>query len=372
MAALTLRGLGKRFGRTEVLRALDLHVPDGEFVALVGPSGCGKSTLLRLLAGLEDPSEGEIWMDDVCVNALPPRERGVAMVFQSYALYPHMTAYENLAFGLRQGARLSEDVIDTRVRQAAERLELTPLLQRLPRELSGGQRQRVAIGRAIVRQPRVFLFDEPLSNLDAALRVQMRIELARLHQSLGTTMVYVTHDQTEAMTLADRIVVLNEGQVQQVGPPLELYHRPANRFVAGFIGSPQMNFLPVTAASAPAEAVVHLSDGTPVPVPPLRSSPGAALTLGLRPEHLCVGEAGWPGTVQVVEQLGESHLLHVALATGTLVCVRGTGDAPCREGDAVCVVPATLPSPHPGILHLFNAGGESVLSRAYSAHIPTP
>ncbi|MFC7609715.1 ABC transporter ATP-binding protein [Teichococcus aestuarii] len=249
MASVELRNVQKRFDRTTVIRDVDLSIGDGEFCVFVGPSGCGKSTLLRLVAGLESVSAGSIHIGGEDVTAKPPRERGIAMVFQSYALYPHMTVHQNIAFGLEMGrARRAE--IDAKVRAVAETLELTPLLDRLPKQLSGGQRQRVAIGRAIVREPQVFLFDEPLSNLDASLRVQMRIEIARLHQSMRSTMIYVTHDQVEAMTLADRIVVLNAGRIEQTGAPVELYRHPRNLFVAGFIGSTRMNFLPVRAEEA--------------------------------------------------------------------------------------------------------------------------
>src|SRR6476659_1343220 len=242
MAALTLRRVVKRFGQVEIIHGVNLDIVDGEFVVFVGPSGCGKSTLLRMIAGLEELTDGELRIGDQVVNDVEPAARGVAMVFQTYALYPHMTVQENMSFGLRM-AGLPKSEIKSRVDRAADILHLTPLLSRRPKQLSGGQRQRVAIGRAIVREPKVFLFDEPLSNLDAALRVQMRIEIAKLHSDMGVTMIYVTHDQVEAMTLADKIVVLNAGTVEQMGPPLELYHRPKNLFVAGFIGSPQMNFI---------------------------------------------------------------------------------------------------------------------------------
>ena len=241
MASLTLRDVAKNYGDVNVIESIDLDIEDGEFVVFVGPSGCGKSTLLRMIAGLEEITGGTIAISDTVVNDVAPAKRGVAMVFQTYALYPHMTVYKNMAFGLKQ-AKTPQDEIDMRVREAAEILEITELLDRTPRALSGGQRQRVAIGRAIVREPEVFLFDEPLSNLDAALRVQTRIEIARLHQRLGTTMIYVTHDQVEAMTLADKIVVLRDGNIEQIGSPIKLYEEPQNMFVAQFIGSPKMNF----------------------------------------------------------------------------------------------------------------------------------
>src|ERR687892_1864015 len=281
MAAITMREIRKSFGTAEVIKGVDLAIQDKEFVVFVGPSGCGKSTLLRLVAGLEDISSGEMRFDGEVVNELAPAERGIAMVFQSYALYPHMSVYENMAFGLKL-AKIGREGVDERVRNAARILQVEHLLERKPKQLSGGQRQRVAIGRAIVRNPRVFLFDEPLSNLDAALRVQMRIEIAKLHHDLDATMIYVTHDQVEAMTLADRIVVLNAGRVEQIGRPMELYNDPANTFVAGFIGSPQMNFLEAQALGAPGK------------------------TLGIRPEHLELSrEAGAiPGTISHVEHLG--------------------------------------------------------------------
>src|ERR687898_1443849 len=250
MADITMRHVKKSFGHVEVIKGVDLDIKNKEFVVFVGPSGCGKSTLLRLVAGLEDITSGTLMFDGEEVNDLPPAERGIAMVFQSYALYPHMSVYENMAFGLKL-AKVGKEGVDERVRRAARILQIEHLLERKPKQLSGGQRQRVAIGRAIVRDPKVFLFDEPLSNLDAALRVQMRIEIAKLHTDTRATMIYVTHDQVEAMTLADRIVVLNAGRVEQVGTPLELYHRPANLFVAGFIGSPQMNFIKATVSGTP-------------------------------------------------------------------------------------------------------------------------
>ncbi len=249
MAGLTLRKVVKRFGHVEVIHGVDLDISDGEFVVFVGPSGCGKSTLLRMIAGLEELTDGELRIGDQVVNDVEPAARGVAMVFQTYALYPHMNVEQNMGFGLRMAGVPKED-IKARVGQAAEILHLTPLLTRRPKQLSGGQRQRVAIGRAIVREPKVFLFDEPLSNLDAELRVQMRIEISKLHSDLETTMIYVTHDQVEAMTLADKIVVLNRGKIEQVGKPMDLYERPANLFVAGFIGSPKMNFLKIPSAES--------------------------------------------------------------------------------------------------------------------------
>ena len=299
MAHLELSRVVKRFDSTTILHGIDLQVEDGEFVVFVGPSGCGKSTLLRVISGLESPTSGDILIDSVNVNAVSAAHRGCAMVFQSYALYPHMTVYDNMAFGLEN---LGEDKlqIQTKVQSAAAQLRLQDLLQRKPTQLSGGQRQRVAIGRAIVRQPKLFLFDEPLSNLDAELRVSMRSELRELHARLKATMVYVTHDQVEAMTLADRIVVLRDGKIEQVGTPLALYNQPTNVFVAGFIGSPRMNFF--------AAEVLRQSAGS-LPLP------ANAHTVGLRPEHVLLGEAGpLQYRVQQVEQMGSTSLLR-----GTLV-----------------------------------------------------
>ena len=308
MADVRLSQVSKRFGDVQVLNDIDLDVRDGEFMVFVGPSGCGKSTLLRIIAGLEDLSGGELSIGGRIVNEVPPAERGIAMVFQSYALYPHMDLHQNMAFGLRL-AGLSKAQIDAAVLNAAKILHIEHLLQRKPKDLSGGQRQRVAIGRAIVRQPQVFLFDEPLSNLDAALRVKMRYEFAKLHEELKTTMVYVTHDQVEAMTLADRIVVLNAGRIEQVGTPLDLYEHPVNRFVAGFIGSPRMNFIGGTLAEAGAtQAVVTLGDGARVrcEVDASALTAGDAVTLGVRPEHLSVGGEHnvLATTVSFVESLG--------------------------------------------------------------------
>jgi multiple sugar transport system ATP-binding protein len=306
MAELRIEGLGKRFGKgVNVVQGIDLTVKSGEFMVLVGPSGCGKSTTLRMVAGLEDPTEGQIFIDGEDVTDRPPAERGVAMVFQSYALYPHMTVAGNMGFGLRM-AGLKPDEVEARVQRAARSLQLEPLLARRPRELSGGQRQRVAIGRAIVREPKVFLFDEPLSNLDASLRTQMRTELAELHQRLGATIVYVTHDQVEAMTLGDRIAIFNAGRIEQVGAPMALYEQPCNRFVAGFLGSPRMNFLPAALAAG---LVAELPNGT--------------VTVGVRPEQLrwaSVGEGedsanaaaapGLPARVERIEHLGDVALVH--------------------------------------------------------------
>lgn len=305
MASLTIANVKKSYGNTQVVHGVDLNIENGEFVVFVGPSGCGKSTLLRMIAGLEEISAGEISIADRVVNQVAPSKRGVAMVFQTYALYPHMNVYKNMAFGLRQ-AKMPETEIDKRVRAAAETLQITDYLDRTPRALSGGQRQRVAIGRAIVREPEVFLFDEPLSNLDAALRVQTRLEIARLHQRLGTTMIYVTHDQVEAMTLADKIVVLRDGIVEQVGSPIELYEKPDNMFVAGFIGSPKMNFFGQDALSKPISSVSKLATDSD--------------KIGIRPEHLKVvpkEKSFITARLELIENLGEYILAHFIAEDGT-------------------------------------------------------
>src|SRR5437763_11041411 len=290
MAQVSLRKLVKRFDDTEAVRGIDLDIADKEFVVLVGPSGCGKTTTLRMIAGLEEVSGGEIAVDGEVVNDVPPKDRDMAMVFQNYALYPHMTVFENMSFGLRL-KRYPKDEIARRVNEAARILDIAELLGRKPRQLSGGQRQRVAMGRAIVRNPKVFLFDEPLSNLDANLRLQMRTEIKRVHQKVRTTTVYVTHDQVEAMTLADRVVVMNAGIIEQVGAPNDLYHMPATKFVAGFIGSPAMNFVPCGLEETPGALRIRLSDTIAFAVPAervarYRPSAGKELTFGIRPEHL--------------------------------------------------------------------------------------
>jgi len=319
-----------------VLKGVDLEIADGEFVVFVGPSGCGKSTLLRTIAGLEEATTGQVSIGDRVVNDLSPSDRGIAMVFQSYALYPHMTAYENMAFGLKL-AKTDRAEIDRRVRAAAEALSITDYLDRKPKAMSGGQRQRVAIGRAIVREPDVFLFDEPLSNLDAALRVRMRYEFARLHAELKTTMIYVTHDQVEAMTLADRIVVLNGGRIEQVGAPMDLYQRPANLFVAGFIGSPRMNLLTGEVVAASAKA-------------------GDRITLGVRPEHLSLSAEGDVLTAEVlfVEPLGATTMAHLKHpASQDTLTVQLAGGAPARVGESLTLhVPADQ-------AHLFDAEGRA-------------
>ncbi len=310
MAGVTLRDVRKRFGDVEILHGVDIDIADGSFTVLVGPSGCGKSTLLRMIAGLEHISGGEIRIGERRVNDLPPKQRDIAMVFQNYALYPHMTVRANMAFALML-ARMDAATIDAKVGRAAGILGLAALLERYPRQLSGGQRQRVAMGRAIVRDPQVFLFDEPLSNLDAKLRVAMRVEIKELHQRLKTTSVYVTHDQMEAMTMGDKIVVMRDGRIEQSGNPLDLYDHPANTFVAGFIGSPAMNFLPGTLRRVGDAARVHLVDGTEVRAPAdAGGSDGQAVILGLRPEHLALADGGGiPTEVVVVEPTGaETHV----------------------------------------------------------------
>lgn len=313
MAAIKYTNVVTRFGSLQTIHGVDLDIQDGEFVVFVGPSGCGKSTLLRLLAGLEDITEGEIYIEDRCVNKVDPAQRGVAMVFQSYALYPHMTVAENMGFGLKMNGAPKEE-IEKRVQYAAKTLQLEALLDRKPKDMSGGQRQRVAIGRAIVRDPKVFLFDEPLSNLDAELRVEMRLQLSKLHEDLATTMIYVTHDQVEAMTLADKIVVLRSGNVEQVGHPMDLYYNPANLFVAGFIGSPKMNFVPVKLQEQNGDqAVIRLPDGQTLnlEVKPEKIQ-SETLTLGIRPEHLHL-EKDSDFTItfnsQMFERLGHSTFL---------------------------------------------------------------
>ncbi len=334
MAQLSFRGVSKAYGETRVLHDIDLDIDAGEFVAFVGPSGCGKSTLLRMIAGLETITGGEVRIDGQRINEVHPSKRGIAMVFQNYALYPHMTVRKNMEYGLKI-ARKTRAEIDERVARAAAMLQLEPYLDRRPGQLSGGQRQRVAIGRAIVRDPRVFLFDEPLSNLDAALRASTRVEIARLKESLpDTTMIYVTHDQVEAMTMADRIVVLNEGRVAQVGTPMDLYRRPANRFVAGFIGSPAMNILPARL---------------------LPSVAGAAAEVGIRPEDLRpAGDGAFSGTVTLCERLGEVCVVHLALADGTALVAKLPGEAEVRRGERLSLSVA------PDRVHRFDAEGRTL------------
>jgi len=319
MAAVGIAAVHKHFGSTHVIRGVDVAIPDGEFCVLVGPSGCGKSTLLRMIAGLEEVSEGEIRIGDRVVNRVPPKERDVAMVFQNYALYPHMTVRDNMSFALML-AKKGKDEIARQVNRAAEILGLGALLDRYPRQLSGGQRQRVAMGRAIVRDPQVFLFDEPLSNLDAKLRVQMRTEIKELHQRLKTTSIYVTHDQIEAMTMADRIVVMRDGIVEQTGAPLDLYDTPANTFVAGFIGSPAMNMLPGVVRREGANASVTLGAGTTLPVQGAPDA-GREVLYGIRPEHLDLADDGFEAEVVVIEPTGSETQLFARLGEQEIVAI---------------------------------------------------
>lgn len=339
MSTLELRALHKKFDQTAVIHGVDLQVAHGEFVVFVGPSGCGKSTLLRMIAGLDTPTAGELLIDDQKVNDVGAAERGCAMVFQSYALYPHMTVYDNMAFGL-ENAKVPRPEIESKVKEAATLLRLDALLQRRPTQLSGGQRQRVAIGRAIVRNPKIFLFDEPLSNLDAELRVSMRSELRELHQRLGATMIYVTHDQVEAMTLADKIVVLRAGLVEQVGTPVELYEKPCNTFVAGFIGSPRMNFMPADLV----RACPALLDGVP----------SQAAQVGIRPEHWqpCGVGQGLQMTVRHAEYLGAQRLVHADLADQTRVELLVDAEHSMPVGQTIDM---TVAKHH---LHVFDAQGQ--------------
>jgi multiple sugar transport system ATP-binding protein len=338
LAAVAIRAVHKHFGSTHVIRGVDIDIAEDEFCVLVGPSGCGKSTLLRMIAGLEEISEGEIAIGGVVVNRVPPKERDIAMVFQNYALYPHMTVRDNMSFALML-AKQSKSEIASRVKQAADILGLSSLLDRYPRQLSGGQRQRVAMGRAIVRNPQVFLFDEPLSNLDAKLRVQMRTEIKELHQRLKTTSIYVTHDQIEAMTMADKIVVMRDGVVEQIGDPLSLYDRPANTFVAGFIGSPAMNMVPGTARVNGAGTRIEFAGGTTLPLPlGAHAADGQAVLYGIRPEHCLLADAGLPSEVVVVEPTGADTQLYCRFngqELNSLVRDR----VGCRAGDRVNLKP---------------------------------
>ncbi|MFN4208548.1 MAG: ABC transporter ATP-binding protein [Agrobacterium albertimagni] len=358
MADVSLRGVKKQFGALSVIKGVDLDVKDGEFCVFVGPSGCGKSTLLRMIAGLEDITEGSLAIGGNDMTSIGPSERGVAMVFQSYALYPHMTVSENIGFGLKMTGH-SKAMIAERTAVAAKLLQLEPLLDRKPGQLSGGQRQRVAIGRAIVRNPEVFLFDEPLSNLDAALRVQMRTELSKLHQDLKATMIYVTHDQVEAMTMADKIVVLSAGKIEQVGSPLELYHRPNNLFVAGFIGSPKMNFLKVQVSSAEGAAVVRLP-GADISIPTHGASvPAGEMTFGLRPEHIDAtgkGDVVIEATVKLAEYLGSETLFFVTLADGSELSVKADGLASEKPGQTLRL------GINAKACHLFDKDGKAVIN----------
>ena len=343
MAEVKLRKIVKNYGEVEAVRAIDLDIADHEFVVLVGPSGCGKSTTLRMIAGLEDITDGEVLIGGDVVNDVPPKDRDIAMVFQNYALYPHMTVFQNMSFGLRL-KRYPKKEIKKRVDEAARILDITELLDRKPKQLSGGQRQRVAMGRAIVRNPKVFLFDEPLSNLDAKLRVQMRTEIKKVHLQVRTTTVYVTHDQIEAMTLADRVVVMNGGRIEQVGTPHELYHTPQTRFVAGFIGSPAMNFIPCNVEEASGGLNVRLTDGLSFPVPQARAgryrdhARNGKLLLGLRPEHITEarghmepGKVPFDAQLEVTEPMGMETLVYFPI-NGTQVCGRVNPNAGARDG----------------------------------------
>ena len=361
MAQVVLKDLNKKYDDVQAVKDVNLHIRDKEFVVLVGPSGCGKSTTLRMVAGLEEITAGEIVIGDRVVNDLPPKDRDIAMVFQNYALYPHMTVYDNMAFGLKM-RKFPKAEIEKRVQDAADILGIRELLKRKPRQLSGGQRQRVAVGRAIVRHPQVFLFDEPLSNLDAKLRVQMRVELKRLHDRLETTAIYVTHDQVEAMTLGDRVVVMKDGWIQQVGEPLELYGRPANKFVAGFIGSPAMNFAEATIGEEGGQ-VFASNPGLRVPVSParadrLRPYKGQTVTLGVRPEDLHIaagdGRTGLDAVVEVVEPLGSEILLDVKVGPSLMVArVDPTIRAKVHEKIRLNVEPDRL--------HFFDAKTEAAI-----------
>jgi len=361
MGQLVLSNLKKSFGDLEIIKGVDLDVTEGEFVVFVGPSGCGKSTLLRMIAGLEDVTSGEMMIGGKSVKDLPPVKRGIAMVFQSYALYPHMSVFENIAFPLRVEG-MAEDKLKQRVGAAAKVLQLDQRLQQRPGQLSGGQRQRVAIGRAIVRQPKIFLFDEPLSNLDAALRSDMRIELMRLHKSLGTTMVYVTHDQVEAMTMADKIVVLNAGNIEQVGSPLDLYEHPDNRFVAGFIGSPRMNFLDGTCTRADASSVTVDLKGFGAITTPHKGSDdlvGKPLTLGIRPEHQSLAAAPFTLTLtpNIIERLGIHTIAYSAQPSGENFISLFEGNPTIEDGKPIAI------GIDPAQCHLFTADGKALSRR---------
>ncbi|CAB3789072.1 ABC transporter ATP-binding protein [Paraburkholderia fynbosensis] len=354
MTGIQLNGVTKRYGETEVITGLDLNIHEGEFLVFLGPSGCGKSTLLRMIAGLENVSEGQISIGGREVTNLPPARRDVAMVFQHYALYPHMTVYDNMAFGLRNtGVAASE--IERRITEAARMLELDALLKRRPAQLSGGQRQRVAIGRAVVKEPEAFLFDEPLSNLDASLRTRTRVELARIHRRLSSTMIFVTHDQIEAMTLATRIVVMNRGRIEQIGAPLDIYRRPATRFVAGFIGAPAMNFIDVEPASDNGgRLLVRLPvDNVVIPTTIAAGSlPSGQLTLGIRAEHVVI-DANGPlgGRAEFIERLGDRSLAHVSLASNQLIVIEIPREYELQAGDPLRM---SIDAAH---LHLFDASG---------------
>jgi multiple sugar transport system ATP-binding protein len=353
MARIELKGVKKSFQTVEVIHGVDLAIEDGAFTVFVGPSGCGKSTLLRMMAGLEEVTAGEIDIDGARCDHLMPAARGMAMVFQSYALYPHMSVEQNLRFGL-ENQRLPRSEIAQRVANAADILQITPLLKRRPNQLSGGQSQRVAIGRAIVKEPKAFLFDEPLSNLDAELRVKMRGELVALHQRLKSTMIYVTHDQVEAMTMADRIVVLRDGYVEQAGPPVELYTRPRNRFVAGFLGAPQMNFLPGVVAPGIGLSVSLDGNRTTLDLTPRSTTlaAGTPVTVGIRPEHLTLAANGpLSATVQQTEILGAETIIHAALASGTAITLSLRGIVSLAPGAIIRL------APDDNAAHIFDEAG---------------
>ena len=357
MARVELRDIRKSFGPVDVIRSADLAIEEGEFVVLVGPSGCGKSTLLRCIAGLEQMTGGQLIIDGEDMTKADPVKRGIAMVFQSYALYPHMTVAENIGFGLKIGGSPKQD-IRVRVMEVAKLLQLDQLLERKPKALSGGQRQRVAIGRALARKPRIFLFDEPLSNLDASLRAEMRVELAKLHAALGNTMIYVTHDQVEAMTLADRMVVMRLGVVEQMGTPLELFNNPVNKFVAGFLGQPPMNFIKVERArrnGSRLELDLPGNGKVALDVPTVASFVLEKLELGVRPEDMTIDNAGWLNiNVEVVEQLGGETILYGRLADGQPLVVKLSGQARFKAGDTLSLSPA------PERLHAFDSQGRNI------------
>jgi multiple sugar transport system ATP-binding protein len=366
MAQVALRNIVKMFDKTPAVQGIDLDIADREFVVLVGPSGCGKTTTLRMVAGLEECTSGEIYIGDQLVNDVPPKDRDIAMVFQNYALYPHMTVFENMSFGLRL-KKFPKAEIKSRVETAARILDIGNLLDRRPKQLSGGQRQRVAMGRAIVRHPKVFLFDEPLSNLDAKLRVQMRTEIKKVHQQVTTTTVYVTHDQIEAMTLADRVVIMNQGRIEQIGTPYEVYHAPQTKFVAGFIGSPTMNLLPCRLADNGGGMTVQIADWLAFPVPPSRAGRyrahvGSELTFGLRPEHitevrggeLAPGMAAFSAPLDVVEPMGMETMVYF-IVDGIEVCGRVNPTAAGRAGEQMPLI-ADLNQ-----MHLINPRNDRVI-----------
>ena len=360
MGSLKLYNIKKSFGKVDVLKGIELDVKESEFVVFVGPSGCGKSTLLRIIAGLEDTTSGEVLIDGEQVNNVPPAKRGIAMVFQTYALYPHLNVRNNMALGLKQ-AGAPAALIDKRVAASSQMLSLGPYLERRPAELSGGQRQRVAIGRALVREPKLFLFDEPLSNLDAKLRAQMRVEIKRLHAQVPTTSVFVTHDQVEAMTLGDRVVVMRDGRVQQVGTPLAVYGKPVNRFVAGFIGAPAMNFIEVAVGEGARVTGPDLDLGISEPVAgALERYRGRKLVLGMRPEHLVLGDGGagrsFEAVVEVVEQLGSEILLEARVSGTRITVARVPAEAQIAAGDQVSL------SVPPGRLHLFDPATDEAIA----------